>query len=41
VLSGRPATFSSIIDVDLPRPRNLDDPALFDVHRRIMQALAL
>ncbi|GHT83983.1 nitrate ABC transporter ATP-binding protein [Betaproteobacteria bacterium] len=39
VLSGRPATFSSIIDVDLPRPRSLDDPVLFDVHRRIMQAL--
>ncbi|SDV46189.1 ABC transporter ATP-binding protein [Chitinasiproducens palmae] len=27
------------IDVDVPRPRDPDDPALFQVHRRIMQAL--
>ncbi|SDE26541.1 ABC transporter ATP-binding protein [Paraburkholderia lycopersici] len=27
------------IDVDVPRPRNPDDPALFEVHRAIMQAL--
>ncbi|WP_322104252.1 ABC transporter ATP-binding protein [Paraburkholderia sp. J41] len=30
---------AATIDVDVPRPRNPDDPALFDVHRAIMQAL--
>lgn len=39
VMGGRPASFSAVIEVDLPRPRSPDDPALFEVHREIMQAL--
>jgi NitT/TauT family transport system ATP-binding protein len=31
--------FCATIDVDLPRPRDPDDPALFEIHRRVMQAL--
>ena len=30
---------TATIDVDVTRPRNPDNPALFDVHRTIMQAL--
>jgi ABC-type nitrate/sulfonate/bicarbonate transport system ATPase subunit len=39
VMNGKPARFSAIIDVDVPRPRDPDDPALFEVHRTIMRAL--
>ena len=39
VMSGKPAAFAEIIEVDLQRPRDPDDPALFDVHRAIMRAL--
>jgi ABC-type nitrate/sulfonate/bicarbonate transport system ATPase subunit len=39
VLDGKPAKFTAVIDVDLPRPRDPDDPALFEIHRRIMHAL--
>jgi ABC-type nitrate/sulfonate/bicarbonate transport system ATPase subunit len=41
VMDGKPSKFAAIIDVDLPRPRDPDDPALFDVHRRIMRALGV
>jgi ABC-type nitrate/sulfonate/bicarbonate transport system ATPase subunit len=34
------AHFSAVIDVDRPRPRDPDDPALFAVHREVMKALA-
>jgi NitT/TauT family transport system ATP-binding protein len=40
VMNGKPARFSAVIEVDPPRPRDPDDPALFDVHRSIMRALA-
>jgi NitT/TauT family transport system ATP-binding protein len=40
VMSGHPAHFSAVIDVDVPRPRDPDDPALFAVHRAVMAALA-
>ncbi|WP_315123098.1 ATP-binding cassette domain-containing protein [Comamonas antarctica] len=40
---GRPgagvAHFSAVIDVDIPRARDPEDPALFEVHRQIMKAL--
>jgi ABC-type nitrate/sulfonate/bicarbonate transport system ATPase subunit len=39
VLDGKPAKFTAVIDVDLPRPRDPDDPALFEIHRSIMRAL--
>lgn len=39
VIGRQSGGFSAIIDVDLPRPRTPDDPALFEVHRSIMQAL--
>ncbi|KAA9156687.1 ABC transporter ATP-binding protein [Amycolatopsis acidicola] len=39
VLSGRPAVLSQEYTVDLPRPRSPEDPALFDVHRRIVADL--
>lgn len=34
------AHFSAVIEVDCPRPRDPEDPALFDVHREVMKALA-
>lgn len=37
---GQPAHFSAVIDVDCPRPRDPDDPALFAVHGEVMKALA-
>jgi ABC-type nitrate/sulfonate/bicarbonate transport system ATPase subunit len=40
VLGGHPAHITAVIDVDLPRPRDPDDPALFAVHRAVMQALS-
>ncbi|WP_217704215.1 ABC transporter ATP-binding protein [Piscinibacter koreensis] len=40
VMGGRPAHITAIIEVDVARPRDPDDPALFAVHRRVMQALA-
>ena len=39
IMAGSPAKISSIIDVDIPRPRNPDDPKLFEIHRAIMSAL--
>ena len=33
------AHFSAVIDVDIPRARDPEDPALFEVHRQIMKAL--
>jgi len=40
VMGGQPARFSAVIEVDCPRPRDPDDPALFAVHRELMRALA-
>jgi NitT/TauT family transport system ATP-binding protein len=39
VMGGSPAEIVRIIDVDVPRPRDPDDPALFEVHRQVMRAL--
>ncbi|OZI71782.1 ABC transporter ATP-binding protein [Bordetella genomosp. 12] len=39
VMGGSPAEIVRIIDVNVPRPRDPDDPALFEVHRQVMQAL--
>jgi ABC-type nitrate/sulfonate/bicarbonate transport system ATPase subunit len=39
VMGGSPAEIVRIIEVDVPRPRDPDDPALFEVHRQIMHAL--
>ncbi len=40
VMGGHPAHFTAVIDVDLPRPRDPDDPALFAVHREVMRAIS-
>ncbi|QKV55480.1 ATP-binding cassette domain-containing protein [Comamonas antarctica] len=36
---GAGAHFSAVIDVDIPRARDPEDPALFEVHGQIMKAL--
>jgi ABC-type nitrate/sulfonate/bicarbonate transport system ATPase subunit len=40
VLGGKPARAIATIPVDLPRPRDPEDPALFTIHRRIMGLLS-
>jgi NitT/TauT family transport system ATP-binding protein len=40
VLGGKPARTVATIAVDLPRPRDPEDPELFAVHRRIMGLLS-
>lgn len=40
ILKGRPAQIVKIIDVDLPKPRVPEDPAVFQVYREIMANLA-
>jgi ABC-type nitrate/sulfonate/bicarbonate transport system ATPase subunit len=40
VLGGKPARTIETIAIDLPRPRDPEDPALFAVHRRIMGLLS-
>lgn len=39
VLSGRPAVVAQEYLIDLPRPRSPEDPALFDIHRRVVADL--
>jgi NitT/TauT family transport system ATP-binding protein len=39
VLGGKPARTIETITIDLPRPRDPEDPALFAVHRRVMALL--
>lgn len=39
LLGGSPAQVVQIIPVDIPRPRHPDDPALFEIHREVMEAL--
>ena len=39
VLAGRPATVALDVRVDIPRPRDPEHPALFDLHRRILAHL--
>jgi NitT/TauT family transport system ATP-binding protein len=40
VLAGKPARTIATIAIDLPRPRDPEDPELFAVHRRIMGLLS-
>jgi NitT/TauT family transport system ATP-binding protein len=40
VLGGKPARTVATIAIDLPRPRDPEDPELFTVHRRIMGLLS-
>jgi ABC-type nitrate/sulfonate/bicarbonate transport system ATPase subunit len=40
VLAGRPARIAAEYRVDRPRPRSPEDPRLFDLHTRIVSALA-
>lgn len=39
ILKGRPAHIAEVVDIDIPKPRNPEDPALFSYYRRIMQSL--
>jgi ABC-type nitrate/sulfonate/bicarbonate transport system ATPase subunit len=39
VFSRRPATVVSEVAVDIPRPRDIDDPALVPIRKRILQRL--
>jgi NitT/TauT family transport system ATP-binding protein len=41
VLGGAPACFTRIIEVPQPRPRDPEDPELFEIHKRVIEALAL
>jgi ABC-type nitrate/sulfonate/bicarbonate transport system ATPase subunit len=41
VMSQRPATIRAIVDVDLPRPRDLDAPAYLERRERIFQAMGV
>jgi NitT/TauT family transport system ATP-binding protein len=40
VLAGKPARTIATIPINLPRPRDPDDPELFAIHRRIMGMLS-
>ena len=39
VLGGTPARMLETVDIDLTRPRELDSPQIFEVHRRISKEL--
>ncbi len=39
VLSGHPSRIASVMDVDIPHPRDPEDPALFAIHRRVLHVL--
>lgn len=39
ILKGRPAYIAEVVDIDIPKPRNPEDPALFSFYRSIMQSL--
>ncbi|MBD1550746.1 ABC transporter ATP-binding protein [Pseudomonas typographi] len=39
ILKGRPAQIAEVIEVDIPKPRNPEDPALFAYYTQIMQSL--
>ena len=38
-ITSPPATVAEIVEIDLPRPRAPEDPALFALHRTIMATL--
>ncbi|MFG1480026.1 ABC transporter ATP-binding protein [Xanthobacter sp. V4C-4] len=39
VLNGQPSGFAAVMDVDIPHPRDPEDPALFAIHRQVLHAL--
>jgi NitT/TauT family transport system ATP-binding protein len=39
VLSGRPARARQIVEIDLPRPRQPEDPRLFALHKKLLDHL--
>ncbi|WP_454918813.1 ABC transporter ATP-binding protein [Xanthobacter sediminis] len=39
VLNGHPSRFAAVMDVDIPHPRDPEDPALFAIHRQVLHAL--
>jgi NitT/TauT family transport system ATP-binding protein len=39
VLDGHPSRFAAVMDVDIPHPRDPEDPALFAIHRQVLHAL--
>ena len=41
VMSRRPATIQEVVDVDLPRPRDLDSPAYLERRDRIFNAMGM
>jgi NitT/TauT family transport system ATP-binding protein len=41
VLSQRPATVQTVVDVPLARPRNLSDPVFLQIRDRILSAIGL
>ncbi len=41
VMSNRPATIQEIVDVDLPRPRDLDSPAYLEKRDRIFRVMGM
>jgi NitT/TauT family transport system ATP-binding protein len=41
VMSNRPATIEEIVDVDLPRPRDLDSPGYLQTRDRIFRVMGM
>jgi hypothetical protein len=39
ILNGPPAQVAHEIEVRIPRPRNPEDPGLFDIHRQVISLL--
>jgi ABC-type nitrate/sulfonate/bicarbonate transport system ATPase subunit len=40
VLGHKPAQIVEALEIDIPRPRHPEDPALFEIHRKIMGLLS-
>jgi len=41
VMTRRPATIQKVIDVDLPRPRDLDSPQYLAIRDQVFQAMGM
>jgi NitT/TauT family transport system ATP-binding protein len=41
VMSNRPATIQEVVDVDLPRPRDLDSPGYLEKRDRIFRVMGM
>lgn len=39
ILKGQPARIAEVVEIDVPKPRNPEDPVLFSYYTRIMQSL--